>query len=71
MTIKQEIAELNAQAARIRALREELTEELEEPEGPSCVVCGGPCEYLGSLAHRDWWRCRECGWEDSPAREER
>lgn len=29
--------------------------------GPTCVVCDGPANYLGRLGHLDHFRCQNCG----------
>ena len=30
-----------------------------------CEVCGGPLVVLGTLGTRDWFRCRNCGADQS------
>ncbi len=43
-------------------------EDNELPESEHCEMCGGPAVSMGFLGDVEWFRCRNCGWEN--AREE-
>ena len=31
----------------------------------NCKMCGGEAVRMGQLGDRVWYRCRDCGWEQS------
>lgn len=39
-----------------------MDEDLEN-DAVYCPMCGGPAPLLGTLGMKDWFRCRNCGWE--------
>ena len=46
-------------------------EELDEfdPYVPGCCGCSGPLTLLGALGRLTWWRCRDCGLDQSTREE--
>jgi ribosomal protein L37E len=40
-------------------------DDLDPQQGPTCPMCDGPGEYLGSLGSKEWFRCRNCGMDFS------
>ena len=39
--------------------------DYDEPDRPTCQICGGMLVPLGDLGVRTWSRCRHCGAEFS------
>jgi tRNA(Ile2) C34 agmatinyltransferase TiaS len=42
----------------------------EMPESEHCEMCGGPAMSMGILGDAEWFRCRNCGWENSIDRQD-
>jgi len=37
----------------------------DEPDPDECLMCGGLLLSLGTLGRLDWFRCRDCGMDQS------
>lgn len=51
-------------------MEQDIFECDEFPETVVCEECGGPAIFMGSLGKTDWFRCRDCGWEQAGELEE-
>jgi hypothetical protein len=51
------------EARREQEALDEYHRSLERLELNDCPQCGGPATDLGALWNRQFYRCRNCGWE--------
>ena len=49
---------------------EDVIDEGKTEADLTCSLCGGPLEELGNLGAKKWYRCRNCGADESPKSEE-